>query len=106
MYSPSAIADFKALTEKLLLFVELLPLPVGEGRGEGLSQQDAAQIVNDLRDVINFHDHQYYVQAKPIITDFEYDRLYKLLKEIELRYPSLATEDSPTQRVAKELTKE
>ena len=67
---------------------------------------EAQNLVNDLRDVIHFHDYKYYVQSESIITDFEYDTLYKKLKEIELAFPSLITEDSPTQRVGRGLTKD
>src|SRR5258708_850315 len=48
---------------------------------------------------IRRHDHAYSVEAKPIITDREYDRLYKELIELEKQFPELATPDSPSQRV-------
>ncbi|HRB69621.1 MAG TPA: hypothetical protein PLC92_05910, partial [Chitinophagales bacterium] len=61
---------------------------------------------NDLKAVINFHDQLYYVQSNSVITDFDYDRLFKKLKQIEEENPNLITADSPTQRVAKGLNKE
>ena len=52
-----------------------------------------------LADEIRAHDHAYYIEAKPVISDFEYDRLYRELIEIERRFTELATPDSPSQRV-------
>lgn len=45
------------------------------------------------------HEILYYVHAKPVITDQEYDRLYQELLDLETQFPSLVTPDSPTQRV-------
>ena len=59
-----------------------------------------------LRKVINYHDWRYYVLSEPLITDFDYDLLFKKLKELEAQHPNLITEDSPTQRVARSLTNE
>ncbi|HEY1022399.1 MAG TPA: NAD-dependent DNA ligase LigA [Flavisolibacter sp.] len=59
-----------------------------------------------LRDVLRFHEHRYYIQNDPLISDFEYDTLYKALEKLESEAPDLVTPDSPTQRVAKGLTKE
>lgn len=56
--------------------------------------------VAQLREVINFSDWKYYVQSDPLLSDFEYDTLFKKLKSIEEEYPEQVTEDSPTQRVA------
>ena len=67
---------------------------------------DAKAIINDLREVIRYHDWRYYVLANPVISDYEYDKLFYLLKKIEQKYPQLITPDSPTQRVASGLTKE
>jgi DNA ligase (NAD+) len=52
-----------------------------------------------LRDLLNKHNHLYYVADEPEVTDSEYDRLFKELKQIEADYPALRTADSPTQRV-------
>ncbi len=48
---------------------------------------------------IQYHDHRYYVLDDPVITDFEYDRLYRSLVELEGAHPELVTDDSPTRRV-------
>jgi len=62
--------------------------------------------VTQLRDVLRFHEHRYYVLNDPLLADYEYDQLYKALEKIEAENPSLITTDSPTQRVAKGLTKD
>ena len=62
--------------------------------------------VYKLREEINKHDRLYYVLAEPEISDYDYDKLYSELKEIEKKYPDLVTPDSPTQRVGGETTKE
>ncbi len=56
-----------------------------------------------LKQVINFHDWSYYINSNQLITDFDYDQLFALLKKIERENPTLITPDSPTQRVAKGL---
>ncbi len=58
-----------------------------------------------LRDVLRFHEYRYYIMNDPLISDYEYDQLYKALEKLEEAYPKLITPDSPTQRVAKGLTK-
>ncbi|MBN1300968.1 MAG: NAD-dependent DNA ligase LigA [Melioribacteraceae bacterium] len=62
--------------------------------------------ISGLRREINLHDYNYYVLAKPTISDFEYDSLVKQLESLEKTYPELITPDSPTQRVSSDLSKE
>ncbi len=62
--------------------------------------------IDSLRDVLRFHEHRYYIQNDPLISDFEYDTLFKGLEALEKEAPDLVTPDSPTQRVAKGLTKD
>lgn len=62
--------------------------------------------IEDLRDVLRFHEYRYYIQNDPLISDFEYDSLYKQLEALEKENPGLIVPDSPTQRVAKGLTRE
>ena len=52
-----------------------------------------------LRDEINKHNHNYYVDDNPTISDYEYDKLFAELKQLESEHPELITPDSPTQRV-------
>jgi DNA ligase (NAD+) len=62
--------------------------------------------ITTLRKVLRFHEYRYYILNDPLISDFEYDQLYKALEKLEAADPSSITGDSPTQRVAKGLTKE
>ncbi len=62
--------------------------------------------IETLRDVLRFHEYRYYIFNDPLISDFEYDQLFKALEKMEEENPSLITSDSPTQRVAKGLTKD
>lgn len=66
----------------------------------------STQDTDDLREVLRFHEYRYYIQNDPLISDFEYDSLYKQLEAFEKEDPDLIAPDSPTQRVAKGLTKE
>lgn len=52
-----------------------------------------------LADELRRHDHAYYVEAKPAISDREYDLLYAELLALEKDFPELVTPDSPSQRV-------
>lgn len=62
------------------------------------------QQIAQLRDILKLHEHRYYVEDNPLISDGEYDILYKMLEKAEEEHPELITSDSPTQRVAKGLT--
>ena len=53
----------------------------------------------NLREQIQFHNYRYYVLDDPIISDVEYDQLFKRLREIESTHPDWVTPDSPSQRV-------
>ncbi len=66
---------------------------------------DVNKRIEELREIINDHDYHYYVLTEPVISDEEYDKLYKELEKLENENPHLITPDSPTQRVGKDLTK-
>jgi DNA ligase (NAD+) len=59
-----------------------------------------------LREVLRFHEYRYYVLSDPLISDYEYDQLYKSLVKIEEENPSLVTPDSPTRRIATAITRD
>ena len=61
--------------------------------------------IKELRKEIAAHDYRYYVLADPVISDYEYDILFKELQKLEAAHPDLITSDSPTQRVGNDLTK-
>jgi DNA ligase (NAD+) len=62
--------------------------------------------LGDLSEVLRFHEYRYAILNEPLISDFEYDTLYKALEKIEQEHPELVSPDSPTQRVTSGLTKE
>ena len=62
-------------------------------------EQGAAERLEGLREQIRLHAHRYYVLDDPIISDGEYDELFRQLLEIEARHPELVTADSPSHRV-------
>lgn len=53
----------------------------------------------ELSRVIRDHDHRYYILDRPAVSDLEYDRLYRELRDLEERFPALVSPTSPTQRV-------
>ncbi|MGG9970682.1 NAD-dependent DNA ligase LigA [Ferruginibacter sp. SUN002] len=59
--------------------------------------------IEALRNILRFHEYRYYILNDPLISDFEYDSLYKQLEKIEKEAPQLITTDSPTQRVGSSL---
>jgi len=61
--------------------------------------QKPAERARELREEIRRHDHAYFVLAKPVISDRDYDQLMAELKALETAEPELLTSDSPTQRV-------
>ena len=58
--------------------------------------------IQDLRDQLNDHNYRYYVLDDPLISDSEYDQLFRKLQKLETDNPNLITEDSPTRRVGAE----
>lgn len=71
-----------------------------------MNREQAARKIEELRREIRRHDHLYYVEARPEISDREYDALFRQLQELERAFPDLVTPDSPTQRVAGAPSKE
>lgn len=64
-----------------------------------MKAEEALPKIETLRAEILRHDERYYREAKPEITDFEYDLLKHELAELETRFPQFARADSPTQQV-------
>lgn len=64
-----------------------------------MTKSEARKRADNLRELINYHNHRYYVLDDPEISDAEYDRLFNELKGIEGAFPDLVSSDSPTQRV-------
>lgn len=59
--------------------------------------------LENLRDVLRFHEHQYYVKDNPLISDYEYDTLYQLLVKAENERPEWIDPSSPSQRVSNDI---
>lgn len=62
--------------------------------------------INELRELLEKHNYNYYVLSRPDISDFEFDSLMKELQTLEGDYPEYADPNSPTQRVGSDLSKE
>ncbi|HEX5651950.1 MAG TPA: NAD-dependent DNA ligase LigA [Chitinophagaceae bacterium] len=92
MYSKQSTKDLQKLTAELLK-----KMAAGS-----IAKKD----LDSLRVVLRFHEYRYYILNDPLLADYEYDQLYKNLEKIETENPDLITADSPTQRVAKGLTKD
>ena len=90
MYDQQQIKTLQKLSDDLLK------------KGDAL----AASSIEDLRDALRFHEYRYYVQSDPLISDSEYDGLYKKLEKFEKEDVTLITPDSPTQRVGIGLIKD
>ncbi|MBP7829119.1 MAG: NAD-dependent DNA ligase LigA [Kiritimatiellae bacterium] len=71
-----------------------------------MTRKQAEKRIAELRRELNRHNRLYYVEARPEISDREYDALYKELRDLEVQFPDLATPDSPTRRVGGEPLKE
>jgi DNA ligase (NAD+) len=65
---------------------------------------DPLDRINQLRELIRHHENRYYVLDAPEVSDEEFDRLLHELERLEEEHPDLVTPDSPTQRVAGQLT--
>jgi DNA ligase (NAD+) len=91
MYSPKETIGLQKTTEKLLKHVSNFDFDIKH--------------IDQLKAVLRFHEYRYYVQNDPLVSDFEYDQLYKALEKLEQERPDLITPNSPTQRIATVLTK-
>lgn len=67
-----------------------------------MNENEAAQRVVALRDLIRHHRYLYHVENRSEISEAALDSLKKELYDLELEFPHLITPDSPTQRVAGE----
>jgi len=68
-----------------------------------MSSPANVQDIKDLHRVLNYHEYKYSVENNPVISDYEYDMLFKQLQALEKSHPELITLDSPTQRVNNDL---
>lgn len=66
----------------------------------------AASDIAKLEDLVRFHEYRYYVLNDPLVSDYEYDLLYKMLEALEQKHPKSASPNSPTKRVSSDLTED
>ncbi len=66
---------------------------------------DIQQTIQNLREELNLHNHNYYVLDTPTISDFEFDQKLKQLQELENEHTEFFDKNSPTQRVGGTITK-
>lgn len=64
-----------------------------------MSRGETRSKLKKIRAQLEVWNYQYYVQDQPTVTDFEYDRVFLELLDIEAKNPELVSEDSPSQRV-------
>ena len=61
--------------------------------------------INELTDLLNQYNQKYYQDSISEVSDYEFDKLLEELNDLERQYPELKREDSPTQRVGGDITK-
>lgn len=66
---------------------------------------DAKKRIEELRDQLNRHNHAYYVENAPVITDREFDELMHELERLEIEHPEFDDPFSPSHRVGNDLAK-
>ena len=64
-----------------------------------MTTQSIENQIDKLREKLRYHEHKYYVENQPEISDEDFDSMMKQLEELEAESPGLITPDSPTQRV-------
>ena len=67
-----------------------------------LSENQAPEQIQALREAIDYHDYLYYVKNEPQISDAVYDKLFHRLEELEKAFPRFSAPNSPTKRVGAE----
>jgi DNA ligase (NAD+) len=70
-----------------------------------MDPQAAQQRIEFLTTELNRHNHLYYVESEPVISDFEFDQLLRELQDLEAQFPDLVSPLSPTKRVGGDITK-
>lgn len=70
-----------------------------------MTKEEVMKRMRELADQIEEHNYRYYVLDKPVISDYEFDKLLEELQKLEKQYPDLILPNSPTQRVGGTITK-
>ncbi len=69
-----------------------------------MGRDDVSNRIEELRSEIRLHNYNYHVLDEPVISDVEFDKLFRELLDLEARYPEYASTSSPTQRVGGEIS--
>ncbi len=75
-----------------------MPFPEFKNVGK-LNEKEAGEVIEQLREAIEHHNHLYYVKNQPEISDSSYDKLFHRLEKLEQEFPELDSELSPTKKV-------
>lgn len=67
--------------------------------------EEAKKEIERLSKLIHQLNYSYYVEANSLISDFEFDTLLKTLQDLEVDFPSLVSDNSPTKRVGADISK-
>jgi len=70
-----------------------------------MNKLDAKEEILKLSEEINHHNHLYYVESNPEISDYDFDQLLNRLQDLEKQFPEFAFDYSPTKRVGGDITK-
>lgn len=71
----------------------------------GMNKNEAKAEIERLSKELNRHNHLYYVESNPEISDYDFDMMLKQLQELEEKFPEFASDLSPTKRVGGDITK-
>lgn len=71
-----------------------------------MTPKEAKERIKVLTKEINHHNHNYYQLSNPIISDYDFDMLLQELIKLELDFPDFKLQESPTQRIGGDITKE
>lgn len=95
----SEINKYIWLTDKYLKFTATNSV-------EDLDLDYANKIYEELIEVVNYHNELYYQRSAPVISDYQYDKLFSFLKDIELKFPTILNYNSPTQKLTYQIQKD
>ncbi|MFN6091103.1 MAG: DNA ligase LigA-related protein, partial [Bacteroidota bacterium] len=71
-----------------------------------MTREEVLARINYLSSELEAHNYRYYVEAAPVISDFDFDQLLNELIQLEKQFPEFCFPHSPTQRVGGQITKE
>ncbi len=99
------ISTIVTFTERIFMYSSTKELEYAKLSNSfaSISAIHSQEKLDQLSDTLRYHEYKYYVQNQPIITDQEYDKLYKLLVSTETIHPEWIKEDSPSQRVSNDM---